>query len=275
MHFEKYQGTGNDFIIFNGLENKIEDRETLARKVCHRRFGIGADGMMIVENSNIADVRMDFFNSDGTVAPMCGNGIRCFAKYVFDNKIVELEDFTVETLAGVMNVNLSIEGGLTRFVTINMGKPEFETSKEDVSIEANRIINKKLTFDEEPYFISVITMGTLHSVVFVDDLKSIDVNRQGKTIESAPIFPKKINVNFAEVMDNENIKVVTYERGAGQTLSCGTGAAATAVVSALVKGTGNDINVHVLGGKLQIKQLQKEVYMTGPAELICRGMYNF
>ncbi|WP_350344732.1 diaminopimelate epimerase [Proteinivorax tanatarense] len=274
MRFEKYQGTGNDFIIFNGLENRLKERETLARKVCHRRFGIGADGMMIVENSNIADVRMDFFNSDGSVAPMCGNGIRCFAKYVYDNKLVDFKNFTVETLAGVMDVNLVIREGLTRLVTINMGKPEFETSKEDVLI-SNRIINKKLIFKEESYFISVLKMGTLHSVVFVDNLQCIDVNRQGKNIESSPIFTKKTNVNFAQVIDNKNIKVVTYERGVGQTLSCGTGAAATAVVSTLVKGTDNDITAHVPGGKLGIKQLQKEVYMTGPAELICRGIYNF
>jgi len=275
LNYEKYHGTGNDFIIFNGIENEYDDKISLAQKVCHRNFGIGADGMIIVEKSTLAHVKMDFYNADGTVAPMCGNGIRCFAKYVYDNNIVKKTEFKVETLAGIMKVSLHIFEKKVSSVTINMGMPHFDIQNMDVNLDHAEYINKPIAIAETSFNISIITIGTLHGVIIVDDLKDIDIDYYGKIIESHKLFPKKINVNFTQILDNNNIKVITYERGVGKTLSCGTGSAAAAVVSSMLGHTGNHSNVHVPGGKLTIKQKENQVYMSGPATLISTGSYIF
>ena len=275
LYYEKYHGTGNDFIIFNGIDNKYKDKVRLAKRVCHRNFGIGSDGMIIAEKSSVAHVKMDFYNADGTSAPMCGNGIRCFAKYVFDNKIVEKTEFLVETLAGIMKVSLQILENKTSSVTINMGQPLLDIKNMDVTMDVPEFINKPLTVENAVFNISIITLGTLHGVIFVDDLEKIDIDYYGKLIESHNLFPKKINVNFTEVIDEKNIKVSTFERGVGKTLSCGTGSAAAAVVSSILGKTGYITNVHVPGGTLTIKQKDNQVYMSGPAELICTGNYYY
>lgn len=276
LYFEKYHGTGNDFIIFNGVENKYNNKMELAQKVCHRNFGIGADGMMIVEKSEVAHVKMDFYNADGSLAPMCGNGIRCFAKYVFDNKMVDSTDFKVETLAGIMKVKLTHLENKANSVSINMGKPYFNLEPQDVilDVDIKEYINQILTVENQNFNMSILTMGTLHAVIIVEDLEQIDIGHYGKLIESHSMFPKRINVNFTEILDEENIKVKTYERGVGKTLSCGTGSAAAAIITSLLGHTTKNVNVQVPGGTLTIEQKQKGTYMTGPAQLICRGEYN-
>jgi len=275
LYFEKYHGTGNDFIIFNGIENKYDNKVDLAQKVCHRNFGIGADGMMIVEKSEKAHIKMDFYNADGTLAPMCGNGIRCFAKYVFDNKIVNETNFDVETLAGIMKVNISVLENKANNVTINMGSPNFQISQMDANLNTDEYINKPFPVEDKTFNISILTMGTLHSVIIVDDIEQINVEYYGKLIESHELFPKRINVNFTEIIDENNIKVITYERGVGKTLSCGTGSAAAAIISSILYNTSKTTNVHIPGGTLKIQQTETGTQMTGPAQLITTGHYNY
>ncbi len=263
LKFEKYHGTGNDFIIFE--DSQGFDPSKLAQNVCNRHFGIGSDGMMLIEHSDIADVKMIFYNTDGSIAPMCGNGIRCFAKYVYDHKIVDRQEFNVETLAGIMNVNLENDEQQNTQVTINLGFPNFDNVAGEVTIEV----------DDESFNLSTLTMGTLHSVIFTNDLEALDIDKYGKAIESHSLFPLKINVNFVEVVDLNNIKVSTFERGVGRTLSCGTGSAASAIVSNLKGFTSKKINVHVPGGTLIIESKSDGMFMTGPAELICKGEYIY
>jgi diaminopimelate epimerase len=263
LKFEKYHGTGNDFIIFE--DSQGFDPSKLAQNVCNRHFGIGSDGMMLVEPSDIADVKMVFYNADGSIAPMCGNGIRCFAKYVYDHNIVDREAFNVETLAGIMKVMLESDKNQLTQVTINLGSPNFDNVAGEVS----------LGVDETVFDLSTLTMGTLHSVIFTNNIDTLDIDKYGKAIESHSLFPLKINVNFVQVLDESNIKVSTFERGVGRTLSCGTGSAASAAVSNLKGFTGKKVNVHVPGGTLIIEAKEEGMFMTGPAELICKGEYNY
>jgi diaminopimelate epimerase len=268
MHFEKYHGTGNDFIIFGheALKSlKTINPTELARKVCDRHFGIGADGMMIAKPSTQADIKMEFYNADGSLAPMCGNGIRCFAKYVYDHKLVEGTTFNVETLAGIMKVTLTNKGDHETLVTIDMGNPNFESAFGEKTIEVHG----------QTFHLNTLTMGTLHAVIQVESIDDIDISLYGKALESHSLFPQKINVNFLEVIDREHIKVSTFERGVGMTLSCGTGSAASVVVSALKGLTENRVQVKVPGGILCIDIKDEGVLMTGPATLICSGSYNY
>jgi diaminopimelate epimerase len=275
MYFEKYHGTGNDFIILNATDTVYENPSEIARAMCDRHFGVGADGLMFVLKSTICDVKMDFYNADGTVAPMCGNGIRCFTKYVYDQAIVNKPVFTVETLAGIMKVAVTRfeQGGISQ-VRVNMGKPIFNIQQMDVISQDERIMDHVIQIDDQVLPFSVVTMGTLHCVIFVKNLDQFDVEHYGQLIESHPMFPKKINVNFTEIIDQHHIKVRTYERGVGLTLSCGTGSAASAVVANRLKGLGPIIHVHVLGGTLMIEEELDGVYLNGPANLICNGYFN-
>lgn len=261
LKFEKHHGTGNDFIIVEYYDGVNPSK--LAQKMCDRHFGIGADGLMCVEPSEIAAVKMGFFNADGSIAPMCGNGIRCFAKYVYDHKIVSEPQFNVETLAGIMKVDLHTDEHQNTSVTINMGTPNFE----------NAFGEPNIVVDDVSFQLNTLVMGTLHAVIFVESLETFDVEKYGKAIESHPLFPHRINVNFVEVVDPQTIKVSTYERGVGRTLSCGTGSAASAVVSNHNGFTHAKIKVIVPGGELIIDDTENGVFMTGPAVRICSGEY--
>jgi len=273
LKFEKLQGTGNDFIIFNGIENKLPNHNELAKKVCSRNFGIGADGMMVVEKSKIADIKMLFYNADGTQAPMCGNGIRCFSKYIYENKIVKDESFTVETLGGIMKPQVISEDNKIKSVKVNLGNPVF--SSKDIPIDTNNenFLDKKIKIGEETLNISGLVIGTIHTVIFVDNFNEINIEQLGFAVENHKLFPFKTNVNFVKIVDKKNIEVTTWERGVGITLACGTGAAASAVVSSIIHHTEETVNVHVKGGKLIIEQINGDVFMTGPAEKICEGIY--
>ncbi|RKD34354.1 diaminopimelate epimerase [Thermohalobacter berrensis] len=274
LEFAKLHGLGNDFIVFDGIKQKLPSYNELAKKVCDRHFGIGADGMIIVEESKKADIKMVFFNADGTEAPMCGNGIRCFAKFVYDNNYVKSRDFTVETLAGIMRPRVYIENDLVSKVKVNLGKPIFDTKAIPVATEENKFIDKEIIIDNKKFNISAVSVGSIHAVVFVNNLDDIDIEKIGPIIENHKLFPDKINVNFCQVIDEDNIKVLTWERGVGQTLACGTGASSVAVISSIVNNTSKCVNVHLLGGTVKIEQEDDEVYMTGPAKLICTGLYN-
>ena len=268
LHFEKYHGTGNDFIIFDFRVASLgealdEEASALARSVCHRHMGIGADGMMLVRASKTADVKMDFYNADGSRAPMCGNGIRCFAKYVHDHHIVEGQTFKVETLAGIMTIKLYMDESNTTQVTVNMGLPILDLLSQDL----------KINIDRKNFDLNTLVMGTDHCVIFTEGMTTDEIEKYGKIIEGHAHFPDKINVNFVEVIDDQHITVSTFERGVGRTLSCGTGSAASAVISHLKGYTQSRVHAEVSGGNLFIQIREDGVHMTGPAALICKGDY--
>jgi len=265
MEFTKMHGLGNDFLVFED-DGSVRDWNAVAEKLCTRRLNVGGDGILIVLPSKIADIRMRIINADGSEAEMCGNGIRCFAKYVFERGIVKKPDMVVETLAGIIRPKLLIEDGNVTDVCVDMGKPSFdrlhipmkgEGSPFDVDIEA---AGRKLR-------ISSMLMGVPHTMVLTDDIGSLDASMLGPAIERHEIFPRKTNVNFVQVLDNENIKVLTWERGAGLTLACGTGSCASAVATYKKGLTGPKVTVHLSVGRLIIESLSdRRVLMTGPAE---------
>jgi len=261
LNFEKYHGTGNDFIIINGLEIEIMQPDRLAISICDRHFGVGADGLMIVRKKQ-DHFYMDFYNADGTIAPMCGNGIRCFAKYLYHHQLVNELTFNIATLAGLMRVELIKNEMEIESIRINIGNPEIEA------------LNQELKINDQIFLLSVLTVGTLHGVIFVPSLTHFPIDEYAPLIEHHELFPNRINVNFCEVIDSHQLKVITYERGVGFTKSCGTGSAATAVISKIVNLTESKVNVLVPGGKLIIEQINQDVYLEGAAEFICSGKYK-
>lgn len=275
IKFQKFHGTGNDFIIFKEDDLSVKDYSELAKKVCNRHFGIGADGMIIISESTKADIRMKFYNSDGSIASMCGNGIRCFSKFVYENGLINKKSFTVETLAGIMKPEVIVENDEVKFVKVNLGKPVFLSNEIPVSKKNKYFINEEINVEGTNLKISSLVVGTIHTVLFVNDFDEVDIKTVGQAIEYNNIFSIKTNVNFCKVIDNENIEVITWEKGVGITLACGTGVASSAVISSILKGCAKKVNVKVLGGKLIIEQKDDEIFMTGPAEFICSGEYKF
>lgn len=273
LNFEKLHGAGNDFILINGIDKKLPDYSTLAKEICDRHFGIGADGMIVVERSDIADLRMVFYNADGTEAPMCGNGIRCFSKYAYENEIIDKINFKVETLAGIMEPELNIINGIVESVRVNIGSPQISTNSFPINTEEETFINKEIDVNDKKYIISVLSMGPIHAVVKVDDIDKVDVKKSGTSIENYELFPKKTNVNFFEIVDENNIRVLTWERGVGQTLACGTGASSVAYICYKLYNTNQEVKIHLLGGSLEIEIIDDIIYMTGPAKSICKGVF--
>lgn len=273
LYFEKYQGTGNDFIILDGRKTFHQDIPKLALEICDRHFGVGADGLIIVSNSNVCDIKMEYYNADGSIAHMCGNGIRCFAKYVFEHNIVNKTNFVVETLAGHMNVLLYLKDNNVDMVRINIGIPEFNIKRMAVITKKATIINEPLILNGKEFNITVLTLGTLNCVVFLPFLDLEEICCISPMIEKNSLFPEGVNVNFCEIIDENHLKVITYERGVGITKSCGTGSSAVAVVSSMINKTMKNVIVEVPGGTLNIEQINEEVFLTGPAEIICSGNY--
>ena len=275
LNFIKLHGLGNDFILFDRTYEGTLNYHKLAKNVCDRHFGIGADGILIVENSEVADIKMRIFNSDGSEATMCGNGIRCFAKYVYDNRKVKETKFSVETLSGVLNVDVFEENNKVKRVKVDMGKPLYKSKLIPYSERHDDFLNQSIEIEGIQYFISTIIMGCVHTVLFCEDIDKIDIDRIGPLIENHSIFPTKTNVNFCRIIDSKNIEVRTWEIGAGQTLACGTGATSAAIISSRLCDSDNKINVHLRGGTVKIEICQDTVFMTGPAKLICNGLYNW
>ncbi len=273
--FQKLHGIGNDFIIFDGINQDLPQYSGLAKKVCNRHFGIGADGMIVVEQSQKADIKMVFFNADGTQAPMCGNGIRCFSKFVYENNLVNKKDFTVDTLAGIMKPKLFVKNNEVIEVKVNLGKPIFKPNIIPIKTEEDEFINKSIEVCGKKFDISAVMVGSVHAVIFVDDLSQIDIEHVGPAIEKHELFPKGINVNFCKVVKNNKLEILTWERGVGQTLACGTGASSCAVISKIVNNTAEIVDISLLGGNVKIEQKDNNVYMTGPAQFICNGQYNY
>ncbi|WP_195947221.1 diaminopimelate epimerase [Paraclostridium bifermentans] len=272
MNFWKLHGVGNDFIAIDGrFDNKDSNGYSdLAKKVCHRRFGVGADGLLVVKTSDISDVEMVYYNSDGSRANMCGNGLRCFCKFVYDNNIVKDTEFSVYTLDGIKKISLNIESEKKYTIRVNMGKPNFNPKNIPVNTNKEVFIKEKLLIDNKEVEVSSILMGVPHTIVFVDELIKEDIYKYGKLIEENEIFPNKTNVNFVKVDDKDNIHVYTWERGCGYTLGCGTGMTASVILANYLGKTNEIVNVKSEGGSVRIELLD-DVYMIGNAVKICEG----
>lgn len=270
MYFYKYHGLGNDFVLTEDLDGTVAASPERAARICNRHTGIGADGWMLVRRSETCDVQMFLYNADGSVAEMCGNGLRCFAKFVYDHKIVEKEDFTVETMAGVMRVHLTVQDGQTVSVTANLGAPSFERSAIPMVGDGVCCQEQVRALDRE-FTISACLMGVPHVVVFGMDFTDADVLKYGPVLENSPLFPRKANINFANILDDHTVEVRTWERGCGRTLACGTGSCATAVLCAQAGRTGPEVEIRLQEGSLFIHVAAEGVIMTGPAALSFEG----
>ncbi|WP_432665179.1 diaminopimelate epimerase [Wukongibacter baidiensis] len=277
INFSKMHGAGNDFVIVTAGEVDGIDYSALAKEVCDRHFGIGADGLMIVDESKTSDVRMHYYNSDGSLGEMCGNGIRCFSRFTYEKGIVNKEVFTVETLAGEKIINLTVaEDGKAEKILVDMGIPSIEATDVPVNTEKQSFINEEITVDETSLKVSSILMGVPHTIIFTEDLTEDIVYKYGPVIEKKNIYPRKTNVNFVQIIDSEFMKVDTWERGAGKTLACGTGVCASVFVANLLNYVGKKVLVNVPGGKLNITiDNNNRVFMEGTAKLICDGKYYF
>ena len=280
LKFEKYQGAGNDFVIVSEkelIEKGIPEYGEFASQVCNRHFGIGADGLIILKY--VASMPfMFFFNADGSQAPMCGNGIRCFSHYLVNNHLIDGNEFVVKTVPGDLTIRVNYDEEKDDFsARVNMGKPIFNI-KELINTEKEQFLREKINIDGKEIEISYIFMGTDHSVIFVNDFSDYDIDEIGEKIENyTDLFPKKVNVNFVKVYDRKRMEVITWERGAGRTLACGTGATASAVLARTFGFIDNKVNVKVPGGQLVIEYEggENNAFMTGPSEKIAEGLYKF
>ena len=276
MDFVKMHGLGNDFVFIEDKTGQDKDYTALARAMCNRHTGIGADGLIVIVDSRVADVRMRIINSDGSEAEMCGNGIRCFAKYVYDSGIIEKKQFTVETPAGIMEPEITVGAdNKAELITINLGRPSFNRSEFPMEGTAGRVLNEDLCVDGENWKITSLLMGVPHTVTYVDDVDSVDIEKIGPLFEKHEAFPKHTNINFAQQMDDRTVKVRTWERGAGATLACGTGSCSVAVASFLNGRTGREVDIQLPLGTLHIEYREEDgnVYMTGPAAVSFTGTW--
>lgn len=273
MRFTKMHGTGNDFIVIDDRENRFLGREEeLALRLCNRHFGIGADGLLIVRNSDIACIKMVIINSDGSYASMCGNGIRCFAKYIWEENLVKDKILKIETGDGIKEAVLTIKNGKVEEITIDMGMPSFAPEKVPVQFK-EEVIEKEVKIKNKNYIITTLFMGVPHTVIF-GKLEDYDV-AEGEYIEKYPVFTRGTNVNFCEIINEKEVKVKTWERGAGPTLACGTGSCACVVAANKIGLTGKEVKVSVPGGILLVEiKDDNSVFMTGPAAISFKGEYD-
>lgn len=274
MKFTKMQGLGNDYVYVNCLKETIADPPALAKKISDRHFGVGSDGLIMINPSDKADFEMEMYNADGSRAEMCGNGIRCVAKYVYDYGLTDKTRISVETLAGIKYLDLTVENGKVSLVRVGMGRPILEPENIPVQAEGSRVVDEPLTVDGKEYRMTCVSMGNPHAVIFVDqDVRELPLEQIGPSFENHERFPKRINTEFARVLDRRTVEMRVWERGSGETLACGTGTCATAVACVLNGLTEDEITVHLLGGDLYIKWDREKdtVYMTGPAETVFDG----
>lgn len=273
--FTKMQGAGNDYIYVNCFEEKIENINTVAKMVSDRHFGIGSDGLVLICPSDVADFRMDMYNSDGTQAEMCGNATRCIGKYVHDKGLTDKTTVTLETLAGIKILNLNLdENGEVDTVCVNMGSPELVPANIPIDSKLNRFVQESVIVDGEEYKVTGVSMGNPHAVTYVDSVDDIDIEKIGPKFETHTLFPRKINTEFAQIVDRNTIKMRVWERGTGETLACGTGACATLVAANLSDLVDDEADLVLLGGTLHIKWDKEDnnVYMTGPARFVFDGI---
>ena len=277
MRFTKMQGLGNDYVYVNCFKEKIDNPPELARRISDRHFGVGSDGLIMINPSDKADFEMEMYNADGSRGEMCGNGIRCVAKYVYDYGLTDKTSISVETLGGIKYLDLTVQDGKVKLVKVNMGRPELAPSKVPVAAEGDRAVDEPITVDGKEYRMTCVSMGNPHAVIFTDrDIRELPLEEIGPKFENHERFPKRVNTEFVRVLDRRTAEMRVWERGSGETLACGTGACAVAVACVLNGLTEDEVTVRLLGGDLQIKWDRENdmVYMTGPAEVVFDGEWN-
>lgn len=275
MKFTKMQGCGNDYVYINGFEESIPNPNDLAQKISNRNFGVGSDGLVLILPSQKADFTMRMFNSDGSESEMCGNAIRCVGKYVYDRKMTNQSNISIETLAGLKILDLFIENGKVQNVRVDMGEPILIAEQIPVLSHRNPVIGEVIIVEDTGYEFTCVSMGNPHAITYIKGVDSFDVARVGRQIEKDQRFPKKTNVEFVEVIDDTTLKMRVWERGAGETMACGTGACAVLVASVLNHKCSRKATVRLLGGDLMIEWSQEDnhVYMTGPAVMVFEGIW--
>ena len=275
MKFTKMHGCGNDYVYVNGFEENIADEAKAAIIVSDRHFGIGADGLIIIKPSDIADFEMVMYNADGSRGAMCGNGVRCVAKYVYDHKLTDKTSISVASMGSIKYIDVDVENGKVVSAKVDMGSPVLEAKKIPVLSENEKAVNEKITVDGKDYLMTCVSMGNPHAVVFTDiPVSEFPLEKIGPKFENNPFFPDRVNTEFVNITDRKNLNMRVWERGSGETLACGTGTCATVVAAILNGYVDNDVTVHLIGGDLKISWSGNEadsVFMTGPAETVFSG----
>ena len=283
IKFTKMEGLGNDYVYVDCTKQNLENASNLAKIISDRHFGVGSDGLILIESSKKADFRMQMFNSDGTEAEMCGNGIRCVGKYVYDKGLTDKTTLKIETLAGIKVLNLNVEDGKVKTVKVDMGEPILDyklipakDGKVYKSRDGIKFYKVNINIEGDLKELTCVSMGNPHGIDFANNIKKLKIEKFGPIIEVDEHFPNKVNAEFIEILDKHNIKMRVWERGAGETLACGTGACASVVASFLNGYTERNVTVELLGGKLEIEWNKEDnhVYMTGPAETVFEGEYD-
>lgn len=274
MDITKIHGLGNDYIYIEALEQTIDDPAELSRRMSHRRFGVGADGIILVQPSAIADFRMRIYNADGSEAEMCGNGLRGFGKYVFERGLTSKERMAIETGAGVLEVQVLPAEGRVERARINLGAPRLDREEIPMDGPPGRVLNEALRVNGTTVEVTAVSMGNPHCVIFVDDVETAPVTKLGPQIETHPTFPRRTNVEFVQVVGPGEVRQRTWERGSGETWACGTGAAAVTVAGALTDRTQRTLVVHLTGGDLDVEWAEAgDVIQTGPTVEVFRGVW--
>ncbi len=273
MRFTKMEGIGNDYVYINCFTETVENPESLAVAMSDRHFGIGGDGIILIKPSDKADFTMDMYNADGSRSEMCGNGIRCVGKYVYDYGLTDKTSIAIETLAGIKYLDLTVENGKVSMVTVDMGAPVLEAALVPVQSENEQVIDEKITVAGTDYYMTCVSVGNPHAVMFVEDTDTFPLETIGPLFEHHERFPNRVNAEFVQVLDRKTVKMRVWERGTGETLACGTGSCATAVACILNHKTDDEVTVKLLGGDLIIRydRQNNKIYMTGPANVVFDG----
>ncbi len=276
MKFTKMEGLGNDYVYINCFQEKVENPGELAIRYSNRHFGIGSDGVILIKPSEIADFCMDMYNADGSRSEMCGNGIRCVGKYVYDYGLTDKTEISVETLAGIKYLKLILKDGKVDLVTVDMGEPELQADKIPVALRLDEVIDQPIQVGNTVYQMTCVSMGNPHAVVFVDAVDKFPLETVGPLFEHHVMFPNRVNAEFIEVLNRKEVNMRVWERGTGETLACGTGACASTVACILNHKTEDEITLHLLGGDLQVAwdREKNKIYMTGPARVVFDGEIN-
>ncbi|RGD66228.1 diaminopimelate epimerase [Lachnospiraceae bacterium OF09-6] len=273
MKFTKMHGIGNDYVYVNCFKETVEHPSEMAIKVSDRHFGIGSDGLILIKPSEVADGKMEMYNADGSQGAMCGNGIRCVAKYMYDYGITDKTSISVETKSGIKYLDLTIKDGKVDTVKVNMGTPILKAVDIPVRSEKEQVIDEPVMVDRKEWKITCVSMGNPHAITYIDDVKNLEIEKIGPKFENHEIFPDRVNTEFVRVIDRNTVEMRVWERGSGETLACGTGACAVAVSSILNGLTEEEVTVKLLGGDLKIfwDRTENKVYMTGSATTVFDG----
>ncbi|MCI5870346.1 MAG: diaminopimelate epimerase [Dorea sp.] len=273
MKFTKMHGLGNDYVYVNCFQEKIENPSKVAKYVSDRHFGIGSDGLIMINPSEVADFEMEMYNADGSRGEMCGNGIRCVAKYVYDYGLTDKTSISVETLGGIKYLDLTVKDGKVILVKVDMGTPILKPALIPIVADGDMVVNEPIIVDRTEYRMTGVSMGNPHAVIYMDNIKDLNLDQLGPKFENHERFPKRINTEFVKFIDRHTLEMRVWERGSGETMACGTGACAVAVASILNGLTEEKVTVKLLGGDLQIEWDREadKVYMTGPATTVFDG----